>query len=529
MGKLIRMVLLSGILLLNGCGGLPTLLPGIGSNGMSSPAGSRQSPSAVSAADAAAANLMQPDTVTGYLIGPQPDDMPAVMEAVNKKLAIDLNTSLEVNFINWGELSSRYPLVLAAGEGVDWIYTANWCQYFTEAPKDAFFELTPDTLNRWMPKHMATTPIPAWADTKVNGRIFMIPTATPDKKYPVMLIREDLRKKYNIPDIARFADLEPYLAALKEHEPGLVPMNLDNGYDITTCRFTLMGEYGFLPGVVCEGVTFNSEDPAFNVVAYTDEPALTSYRRACLLMKSWYDRQYTNPNPFANSVRSKESFQEGKSGVALGNLYDVDANILVAESMGFDVKVVPLLSKSGRYVRDPYINNGVALSASNRHPERTMMVLDLVMENPAYNNLVSFGIEGRNYTLTEDGKVRLSTPVPGKSPIYTHTGFWFTNKDQWAPMADWPEQYAELRAHANDVLFDMPLSAFAFTNSNAKTELTLVAAAFKRYGDPLAVGAVQDVDETLRVMADLMKSAGVDVLKQEAKIQMKDFLAARAK
>ena len=514
------------ILLLSGCG---TPFPASPSAPATSAAGSEQAVSRISPADSAEANLTRPATVTGYLVGPKPADMPAVMDAVNKKLRTDLNTTLEVNFINWGDIATRYPLILSAGEGVDWIYTANWCQYFTEAPKGAFLELDLDTLSRWMPMHMAATPAKGWEDARISGGIFMIPTATPDIKHPVMLIREDLRRKYDIPEITRFTDLEPYLAALKEHEPGMIPLNLDNGYDVSCCRQTIMGEDGFMPGVLCDGVTFNVEDPEYKVVAYTDEPVLSSYRKASRLMKSWYDKQYTNPNPFSNNIRSKESFQAGKSGVGLGNLYDVDANIQIAAALGFEVKVIPLLSKTGRYVRDPYINNGVAIAASSRQPERTMMVLDLLMENPEYNDLVTFGIEGRNYRLTDDGKIRLIPPAPGESPIYTHTGFWFTNKNQWRPLADWPEQYAEMRTHAGDKLFDMPLSAFAFTNANVRTELTRVGAAFKRYGDPLAVGAVDDVDETLRVLATLMKGAGVDVLKQEARLQIKEYLAARSK
>ena len=477
--------------------------------------------------DAMDASLSRHATVTGYLVGPAAEGMAPVMEAVNKLLYQDLNTTLDIRYINWGELPTRYPLVLAAGEGVDWIYTANWCQYFTEAAKGAFRPLSFDELSRWMPSHMVATPEAAWTDAKVNGQVYMIPTATPDIKYPVMLLREDLRKKYNVPEVTRFNDLEPYLAALKQNEPDMIPIHLDNGYDVSHCRNTLMGEDGFLPGTICAGVTFNVEDPVFDVVAYTDEPALSSLRKASSIMKDWYDKGYTSLNPFSNNVRSKESFQIGKSGVGLGNLYDVDANIQVAVQMGFEVGIVPLLTKSGRYVRDPYINNGVAISSFSRMPERTMMVLDLLMEDPAYNNLVTFGMEGVHYRLDESDRIHLISSAPGESPIYSHTGFWFTNKNQWRPLANWSEAYAALRENANALLFDMPLSAFAFTPGQFKTELTGASAAFSRYGDPLAVGAVDDVDETLRLLANALEAAGVEQLKKEAEIQIRDYLASR--
>ena len=478
--------------------------------------------------DAQAAGLAKTATVIGYLLGPRHDDMDAIVEAVNERLLRDMNTRLELHFINWGDITTRYPLILSAGEGVDWIYTSNWNRYVDEAVKGSFLELSRQTLERWMPNHMAATPAAAWKDALLDGRIFMVPTATPDTKYPVMLLREDLRVLYNVPEITRFTDLEPYLAAILENEPDMVPLALDNGYDVSTCRQSIMGEDGFMPGTVCDGITYNIEDPAYQAVSYVDEPARSSFRKTALIMKDWYDKGYVNKNPFANNIRSKEAFQDGKTAVGLGNLYDVDANILLAENAGYKVKVVPMLTKSGRYSRDCYTNNGVAIASSSRQPERAMLVLDRLMEHPAYNDLVTFGIEGVHYTVTDNNRIRLADAASGHAPVYTHTGFWFTNKNQWRPLADWSEQYTALRANADDILFDMPLSAFAFSQAEVKDELDQVSTAFRRYGDPLSVGAVQDVDETLRVLESVMHSSGVDLVKMAVQSQIDAYLADRA-
>ena len=54
---------------------------------------------------------------------------------LNARLKKDLNASMEINYIGWGDFQAKYPLVLAAGEDIDWIYTANWSFYFQEAAK----------------------------------------------------------------------------------------------------------------------------------------------------------------------------------------------------------------------------------------------------------------------------------------------------------------------------------------------------------------------------------------------------------
>ncbi len=140
---------------------------------------------------------------------------------------------MKINYIGWGELQAKYPLVLAAGEDIDWIYTSNWSFYFQEAAKGAFLELTDSMLKQNMPLHYKTLSKAAWDQVKLtNGKIYMMPTPTPDRKVPVAVIRGDLRKKYGVAPITKLADIGPYLKAIKANEPGMIPMNLEATYDV---------------------------------------------------------------------------------------------------------------------------------------------------------------------------------------------------------------------------------------------------------------------------------------------------------
>src|SRR5512140_1525023 len=185
----------------------------------------------------------QETKITGYLLGAAPAGMGDVVAALNQKLKTDLNASAEINYIGWSELNSKYPLVLAAGEGVDWIYTADWCQYAQQAARGAFKEISLDMVQKYMPKHFAAVPKHAWNQVKVNGKIFMIPTSTPDRKVPIFLVRGDLRKKYALAPIKKFSEDEAYLAAMKKNAPDNIPMNPDNAYDLGHPFGALMNEY----------------------------------------------------------------------------------------------------------------------------------------------------------------------------------------------------------------------------------------------------------------------------------------------
>jgi putative aldouronate transport system substrate-binding protein len=82
-----------------------------------------------------AADTSKEVKIVGYLLGAAPAGMPEVMDRLNDMLKAEINATMEIRYIGWGDFQSKYPLVLAAGEDIDWIYTANWAFYFQEAAK----------------------------------------------------------------------------------------------------------------------------------------------------------------------------------------------------------------------------------------------------------------------------------------------------------------------------------------------------------------------------------------------------------
>ena len=60
------------------------------------------------------------------------------MSKLNEKLKKDINATMDINYIGWGDMKLKYPLILASDEDVDWIFTADWAYYRQEAAKGAF-------------------------------------------------------------------------------------------------------------------------------------------------------------------------------------------------------------------------------------------------------------------------------------------------------------------------------------------------------------------------------------------------------
>ncbi len=518
-------------LVLAGCGGAPS------SN--STKPGETSKSATPSAAVTVSSTPADPDiskevNLKGYLLGSAPTGFNDVMTKVNEKLKADINATMEIAYIGWADLGSKYPLILASGEDVDWIYTAGWCYYSTQASKGAFFEITEDMYQQYMPQHYAKLKdSTAFKEVKINGRMYMIPTSTPDKKTSAFIYREDLRKKYNIPEINKFSDIEPYLEAIKKNEPDMIPMNLDSQYDLGTALGNLMADNGLWVDIGGAqggfGVYYDFEDPEGKLIPISDESYSSLLKSNAKTVKKWYDAGYINRNVFNNQVRSKESFEQGKSAVGFGNTIDLQANISNSTAQGYEVAIVPVVSgKTGHSGANSYLNNGFAIAANTKNADRVMMAFDKIMEDKEYIHLVYFGIEGTNYVV-KDGKISLPEGLTSDKNTYPPdaAGFWFVNKDYFEPMESWTPQYIELQDKMDQILVPDTYSAFAPVTDNVKTEVANVQQVFSQYFQPIAIGAVQDIDAAFNTLTEKLKAAGQQKILDEMTTQTKAFLDAQ--
>jgi len=474
--------------------------------------------------------------IIGYLMGEEQPGFKDVLAELNKRLTNDINASMEINYIGWGEWQSQYPLILASGEDVDWIYTANWCFYFQEAAKGAFYEIKDEDLKKYMPRYYALFTEEMKKQALVNGKVYMIPTVSPDKKIFIALIRGDLRKKYGVPEIKKFSEIEPYLEAIKKNEPTMIPLYLDSTHDIYEPYVSLLAEMDgryvdvLSSGGSGSGICRKANENTGKLYRPTDEPLYSNSIKVAKIMKSWKEKGYINEDVFANNIESQDSFKQGKSGVAFGNSVSLQETIANATSKGWEVEIIPLLDKNNQHTKDPYINNGFALAANTKNPERTMMAMDLICQDKDYNFLVYYGIEGKNYVI-KDGKIDLPEGLKAEDNDYPpdSAGFWFTNKNQHLPLATWSPQYVQLLDDIQNkgYLVDDILVGFNPDTTAIKTEIANLSTVGIQYMGPIYVGMVGDVEEAFRIRIEKLQAAGIEKVYEELTRQVQEYLKNR--
>jgi putative aldouronate transport system substrate-binding protein len=316
----------------------------------------------------------------------------------------------------------------------------------------------------------------------------------------------------------------------------MIPLNLDSQYDLPTPFGALVSEKFAYAGAPIDsgdpsgvGNYTDQEDPSGKILSITDEPVQGAFKYAAGIMKQWYDAGYVNKNPYSNKIRSKDNFCDGKSGVAFGNSIDIQATLSSCQDKNIETYIMPVLSPTGHAPSNSWLNNGIAIAANSKHPERAMEALDLIMEDPTYVFNAYYGIEGKNYVITADDKLALPDGVTAETNTYPPdaAGFWFVDKDNFKPSVSWTDSYIELNNKIKDFLQPVTYLGFTFNTDNVKTEIANLKNVSTQYFMPLAIGAVKDVDKQFDSLNSKMNAAGIAKVKSELETQATAFLAAK--
>ncbi len=473
-------------------------------------------------------DLSETVTLNGYVIGSPNTAFDRVWEKVNAMLLSDLNCTMNITYMDWGEYQALYPLVVSSGDKVDWIFTGHWCMYSEQASKGAFREITREDIKTYMPLHYDLLPELAYSQCTCNGKLYMIPSCARDKKTDVMVLRADLAEKYGVDltHVTRYSQIGPYLKAIKENEPGMIPIYLNNTDGLWVALADEQdGKLTDSYGIGCY-FSFDGKKLPDGVYSLFDDVIFTSVKNASETMRTWQESGYLNPEALANKVTTRETFPQGKSGICLGNFLDIQSVLAECEAKGWKTRILLETNAQDHAPNESYSNSGVAISFSSKYPERTMMALDLIMNDPNYINLIQFGIEGEHYVLTEDGRVDYPTGINANTTTYNweETGFWILNRDLEPSRATWSEEYETLKKHLEeDVLKDNPSQGFQFNVEPVKKEYSAVKAIMDQYHRPIQLGLVEDIDAAYEDLHQRLYDAGYERLLKEYQAQFEAY------
>lgn len=468
--------------------------------------------SAKSSSAAKSPDISKPVELSMYLIGSPAKDYDLMLAELNKKMKKDLNATLKVNWIGWGDFSSKYPLILASGEPVDLIYTSTWLNFYVQAQKGAFLPLE-KIGPQYAPKSFADEPKEGLSQATVNGHIYALPPNYTAYATLGPVIRGDLMKKYGIKEVKTFDDYGKYLGAVAKNEKGLDPAGMTaNQNPIDSLYFVAQGLYP-LSGDVATNSPFyiNITDPkgkVVNLVDRADMPALLKK------LKSWSDQGYWPKSVLSN--KDNTMLTEGK---AASYIHLIDSWATYYQQVPQYNLVYANMIKNSYPL--PLMQDGMAIPSSAKNPERALMLLEKLRNDKSYYDLMTYGIEGKHFQITADKKLKVldSSWVP---EMYCSWGF-RDNKFHLDPVGSPPN----LQTAKNHLKATAKRNIYSMFNINAdpiKNEYSAVLNVMQQYYTPLKLGYVDPVSGLATLKKEL-KAAGIDKVQAELQKQVDEFRA----
>ena len=470
-------------------------------------------------------NLSEHEDVVCYAVGERPTDMDMVLEKLNSEyLEPWLNTSLQVEFISWGDLGTKYSLLLSGGEKADLIYTSSWCNYNSESGNGAFLELTPQWLQTYLPYSYEQQAPESWTQAAISGKIFAIPKNNSTfTSYNVLVLRQDIADKYNINEINSWDSMKQALCTIAENEK-------DSGIYANGQRGSNeFGDHLWWQNVGADNLasgydfmyyTHGSEElPDFDTdvfYKYTSPDCLAYYKE----MAEMASHNVWSPTRINDTSDPQVNFESGKTASIIWNSAAASTGKKMEES-GLGSFAIYDVTPDAPARRDSYANDMIAIPASSAIPERAALVLDCIKGFPEVNNLVVGGIEGVHYVLTEDGK-----RINGESADNYPWGAW-----AWGfPGKDTPGEYNEDERMqyfgnlCNSKEYSPLASGFSFDSQPVETEFVVINSIVDEYASSFNLGMFGDETEAkYNEFVDKLYAAGLDKVIAECKAQYEEY------
>ncbi len=440
----------------------------------------------------------EPYTIKWVVVGGgMPQNYDTWKAKVDEYLAEKLpGTALDVEIISWGAYGDKRNAMINSGEYFDIVFTDSG-SFYTDIQKNALLDIT-ELLPEYAPKLYETLPEELWTAATFDGKIYAVPTYK-DSSLAQYFIYDTAAVEetgIDISEIKDLADWEPVFVELRKNgiDP---PFILDFGgvYQMLD-RYDNAGI-----GVPVIGVRYDDADHKIVSIFETEE--IMDYLR---LLHKWYNDGLINID--AATLKENPRYRAFYFGQGWHNAWPLTDGKPSSDKLWFG----------------PIFSNGSAqgsmngISAACKDPERVLKFLELVNTDQKLRDMICYGEEGINYTLTDDKLVERSQDNDWPWPRYTQG-----NHFVLTPEASSPTQLDDIKAN-NDAAVASVLLGFVVDRSNIQDEIDNINEVYNAYRSELLTGT-GDPDELVPLMIEEMKNVGFDKVMEEFSNQLEAHFA----
>lgn len=453
--------------------------------------------------------------LTWYQVGDSQKDDGLVLDAVNQYIQEKIGVKLHVVKVGWADYSQKMQVVINTDDTWDLCFTSSWTNdYLQNVQKGAFLEL--DSLLQDQGKQMyEEIDHRFWEAAKVGGKIYGVPSEKEIGNCPMWVFTKEYVDKYDIPyeSIHSLEDLEPWLALIKENEPGVVPMYLTKDYTAPTYMDKIQDPVGI-----------EYDDGSLTVKNIFDTDKMKSVLKT---MRRYYLAGYINEDAAVasddKSVRRFVTKGDGQPYAELTWGKDLGYEVVVSQIM--DVKITNASARGAM----------TAINKNSEHHQKAMELLNLINTDEYLRNLLNYGIEGVHWNRTEadadeikavegneyayDFKIQLNeeSAKDYSVPYWVQGGLFHTYVLENEPLDKWI-RVKEL----NDASAEAPSFGFDFDLEPVSTQAAAFRNVLDEFGKSLYTGSV-DPEKYLPQLNKKLDAAGIQDVIDEMQRQVDEW------
>ena len=452
-----------------------------------------------------------PVTLKMYQVGDAPVNLKTLLANTNKVLEKKINAKLDIQYIGWGDWSTKMNVIVSSGQNYDMSLSNG---YVVNAGKGAYADLT-KLLPKYAPDYYKQLSKDYIKGNEVNGKLYAVPTNANIYAQQMLTFNSAYLKKYNIDvsGIKTYADATKVMEEFHKANPSVATLAIGQGY-------VASGDYDYVLGNTLPFAVSTTGDGSKIVNPYDQK----DFQDILKVHRQWYkegiipagaatfNQGYPlNGDTWFAQVQTQGPFDYGDNALKLAANQDVQSEPIT----------VPLITTSQAQMANFVVSN------TSKHKELAVKAFNIINSDPEVLNGLVYGPEGTNWKFTgkEVAGVKQIELTSEYAKGNTHMAAWNTGNNAilYLPTTVTAEQVKE-RDASIAAAKTSPLLGFNFDTASVQSQITAIQNVMAKYINDINTGTV-DPTTTIKKMDAELKTAGYDDVLKEMQKQYDAFKA----
>lgn len=424
-----------------------------------------------------------------------------------------LNVTVSLQVLPWTEYAGgQTSLKLASGEEFA-CYTET--AYLGTCISNGYIQDVTDVVEEYgqtLKEKLDATSFEAFSK---DGRLYAVPVGEKNNAsewYGVFEVRQDLLEEAGMSEVTSLEDLEAFYDACIQLHPDYTGLcesgNTAKFFSTSVSDKTILflDTNGFL-------FTDNSADDDV-VYSYFESE---EFKNTCEIAQRWREKgiisnqALSDPSSLGNNFLAGQGMFRGGNG---GRIWE-DTEVVSQNTPEADIKVYPVGGKP-KVTRGNY-STAFQISTNVTNPEDYVQFLNLIYQDQESYDFFTYGDEGTDYTLDENGRIsgQTVTGVFFEGWTTAHVDFM-----RFSPLV--PDEQIEEYRSWNDGAEPQKDLGFVFDTSAVEDVVAQLSSVYTEYCEPMLLGFTT-YESGYEELLTRLKDAGIDKYLEEYQRQFSEF------